>query len=139
MSVRQGRGRPPSVWRSELGMKFVEAVALAKYHHSEPITTGRAIRIVLRQPEFAPLRRYANGSTRYMQKQLVEIAEFFRMHPTFRELIGRGRIYWNTKLTPTPSDHLFQVLLIAYLLQQGIEPTGGDLVGITRARIEPTA
>jgi len=98
MTARKMRGRPPSVWRGPIGYKFVEAVALARYYHPQPITTGRAIRIVLRQPEFAPLQKYANGSTRYLQKQLVDAAEFWGIHPTFRELIGRSsRIYWNRK------------------------------------------
>jgi hypothetical protein len=98
MTARKGRGRPPAIWRGPIGYKFVEAVALAKYYHPRAITTGRAIRIVLRQPEFAPLQTYANGSTRYLQKQLIDAAEFWGMHPTFRELIGRSsRIYWNRK------------------------------------------
>jgi hypothetical protein len=89
---RKGRGRPPSVWRTEIGWKFVEAVADAKYNHRRLISTPRAIRIALQQPEFAQLRKY---STRYLQKQLIDAAEFWGMHPTIRELIGRSsRIYW---------------------------------------------
>jgi hypothetical protein len=101
MTARRGRGRPPSIWRGpigSIGYQFVEAVALAKYQHPRSITNRQAILIVLRQPEFAPLRKYANGSTRYLEKQLLDVAENWGMHPTFRELIGRGsRIYWNRK------------------------------------------
>jgi hypothetical protein len=94
MSVRQGRGRPPLVWRSELGMKFVEAVALAKYRHPHR-STPQAISIVLKQPDFAQLRKY---KARYLEKQLLDAAEYWGVPPVFRELIGRGsRIYWNTK------------------------------------------
>jgi hypothetical protein len=99
-----GRGRPASIWRGPIGYKFVEAVALAKYNHPRSITTGQAIRIVLQQPEFAPLKKYANRygrcSTRYLEKQLIDAAGFWRMHLpiSFRELIGpTSRIYWNRK------------------------------------------
>jgi hypothetical protein len=92
MSTRRERGRPPEIWHGSIGWKFVEAVALAKYYHSRPISTPHAIRIVQRQREFACLRRYA---PRYLQKQLLDAAEFWGVHPTFKELIGRSnRIYW---------------------------------------------
>jgi hypothetical protein len=114
MTARKGRGRPPSIWRSPIGYKFVEAVAHAKYRHPRPITTGLAIKIVLKQPEFAELRKYANGSTRYLEKQLIDVADFFGMHPTTRELIGRSsRIYWNRKSATAGGEN---VLLIALVL-----------------------
>jgi hypothetical protein len=99
VTARKGRGRPPAIWREAIGYKFVEEVALAKYRDPRPITTGQAILKVLKQDEFAPLRKYVkNGSTRYLQKQLIDAAESWGMHPTFRELIGRSsRIYWNRK------------------------------------------
>jgi hypothetical protein len=91
------RGRPPSIWRSPIGYNFAEAVAFAKYRHPHR-TNRQAILIVLQQPEFAPLQKYANGSTRYLEKQLLDAANFWGMHVTVRELIGRGsRIYWNRK------------------------------------------
>jgi hypothetical protein len=93
MTAPKRRGRPPSIWRSPIGYKFVEAVAHANYRHTG--TTGMAIKTVLKQPEFAELRKYAKGSTRYLQKQLIDVADYFGMHPTTRELIGRtSRIYW---------------------------------------------
>ena len=113
MRVRQGRGRPPSVWRSELGMKFVEAVALAKYRSLRPISTPAAIRMVLEQPEFEPFRKY-KGKPRYLEKQLIDVADYWGMLPVFRELIGRSsRIYWlrqNQKklLEQMKSNKLFQ-------------------------------
>jgi hypothetical protein len=80
-------------------MKFVEAVALAKYYHPSPITNRQAILIILQQPEFEPLKKYVkNGSTRYLEKQLLDAAEDWGVHATFRDLIGRGsRNYWNRK------------------------------------------
>jgi hypothetical protein len=74
--------------------------------------------MVLRQPEFAPLKKYANGSTRYLQKQLIDAAESWGMHPTFRELIGRGSPIWNQKtIVGTPSrDRTAAALAICFLL-----------------------
>lgn len=93
--MKARRGRPPSIWRGPIGYKFVEAVALAKYYSPRPISTPHAISIVLRQPEFAHLQRY---KVRYLEKQLLDAAEDWGVHPTFKELIGRGsRIYWNRK------------------------------------------
>jgi hypothetical protein len=103
MTPPKGAGRPPSIWRSPIGREFVEAVALARYRHPAPITIGRAIKIVLKNdPEFAKLRKYVrNGSTRYLQKQLIDAAEFWQMHPTFRELIGRNsRLFWMKQNQP---------------------------------------
>ena len=98
MTARKGRGRPPSIWRGPIGYKFVEAVAVTKYRSVRPITTAAAIRLALKEPEFAPLRKYANGSSRYLQKQLIDAAENWGVHPTFRELIGdTKRIYWSRK------------------------------------------
>jgi len=101
IAARRSRGRPPSIWRGPIGYKFLEAVALTKYNHPRPITTPQAIRIVLRQPDFAPLRKYATRSTRYLEKMLVDTAQNWGptgVHTTFKELIGSGkRIYWNTK------------------------------------------
>lgn len=98
--MKRARGRPPSVWRTEIGWKFVEAVALTKYYSVRPISTPAAMRIVLQKSEFAGLRKYANGSSEYLQKQLIDAAESmpWRINPALRELIGRGsRIYWNRK------------------------------------------
>jgi hypothetical protein len=95
MTSPKRRGRPPSVWRDPIGYKFVEAVAHEKYRNPALITTGRAIRNVLKQPEFAQLRKYANGTTRYVEKQLIDVADYFGMHRTTRELIGRtDRLPW---------------------------------------------
>jgi hypothetical protein len=92
MSVRRGRGRPSFIWRSELGMKFVEAVALTKYRSLRPISTPAAIRMVLEQPDFAELRKY---NAHYLKKQLLDAADYWGTTAAFRELIGRGsRIYW---------------------------------------------
>src|SRR5262249_35029745 len=91
---RRWRGRPASVWRTEIGLKFAVAVADTKYRQPSPITTPQAINFVLRQPEFAHLRKYKNGA-RYLQKQLLDAAEFWGVHPTTRELIGNSRqLYW---------------------------------------------
>jgi len=92
VSARKGRGRPPEIWHESIGWKFVEAVAHTKYNHLHLISTPHAIRIVQRQREFACLRKYA---PRYLQKQLLDAAEFWGVHPTIKELIGRSnRIYW---------------------------------------------
>ena len=90
------RGRPPFIWRSDLGREFVEAIAHEKYRNPALITTGRAIRNVLKnQPKFAQLRKYVNRTTRYVEKQLIDVADYYGMHPTIRELIGRtGRLPW---------------------------------------------
>jgi len=73
MTARKRRGRPPSVWHEEIGYKFVEAVAHTIYRHPRPMTTGHAIRMVLKQPEFAPLRKYAkNGSKGLGEERLGE-------------------------------------------------------------------
>lgn len=120
MTARKRRGRPPSIWRDPIGYQFVEAVAHAKYKHTRPMTAGQAIRKVLReQPEFAPLRKYVKkGSTRYLQKQLIDAAEFWGVHPTLRELIGRGSPIWNQKtIIGTPSrDRTASALAICFLL-----------------------
>jgi hypothetical protein len=121
MTARKARGRPASIWRGPIGYKFVEQVALAKYHHRQSITTGRAIRMVLREPEFAPLRKYAkNGSTRYLQKQLIDAAEFWGIRPSVRELIGRGSPIWNQKtIIGTPSrDRTAAAVAICFLLSR---------------------
>jgi hypothetical protein len=49
MTAPKRRGRPPSIWRSPIGYKFVEAVAHAIYRHTG--TTGMAIKTVLKQPD----------------------------------------------------------------------------------------
>src|SRR5205814_8849696 len=96
MTSPKRRGRPPSIWRDPtFAYKFVEAVAHEKYRNPALITTGRAIRNDLKQPEFAQLRKYANGTTRYVEKQLIDVADYFGMHRTTRELIGRtDRLPW---------------------------------------------
>ena len=49
-----------------------------------------------------------NGSTRYLEKQLLDAAEDWGMHPTFKELIGRSELleqkmnYWNKISGPYP-------------------------------------
>jgi hypothetical protein len=119
---KRGRGRPPSVWRTEIGWKFVEAVALTRYESVRPITNGTAIRIVLERPEFARLKKYANGKTDYLQKQLLDAAESCPwMSPTTRELIGRGTPVWNIHRKSTFSaswDGLFLMLALAWELEQ---------------------
>jgi hypothetical protein len=74
--ARKRRGRPSKIWRGEPGRRFFEAVALTRYKSVRPITNAAAIRMVLEQPEFAPLRQYAkNGDTGYLQKMLIDAAE----------------------------------------------------------------
>jgi hypothetical protein len=122
MTARRGRGRPSKIWRAEPGWKFFEAVALTRYKSVRPITNGSAIRIVLEQPEFARLKKYANGSTDYLQKQLLDAANSCPwMSPTTRELIGRGTPIWNEHRKSTfsaSSDGLILMLALAWELEQ---------------------
>lgn len=105
MNARKKRGRPPFIWHGPIGSKFQEAVIFEQYHVLPSGLLGRrktraaAIRSVLRQTEFAPLReKYANRSSRYLEKMYLDCAEFWRVLPTYREVIGKGLpIYWNTK------------------------------------------
>jgi hypothetical protein len=105
MNARKKRGRPPSIWHGPIGREFLRAVGDAQYHVlpsgllRRRKTRAAAIRSVLRQTEFALLReKYANRSTRYLEKMYLDCAEFWRVLPTYREVIGKGRpIYWNTK------------------------------------------
>jgi hypothetical protein len=113
---RRRRGRPSKIWRGEVGRKFVEAVALARYYSPRPITNSQAIRIVLRRPEFAPLKKYANGSTRYLEKQLIDAAEDWGVSATFRELIGKGSPIWNRKSTSARQEDLQNVSFLLMLV-----------------------
>jgi len=118
MTARKRPGRP-EIWRTEKGKKFVEAVAIEKYRHDK--TTGAAIKKVLNnQPEFAEFGKYKN---RYIQKQLIDVAEFFGMHPIIRQLIGRSsRIYWNKK-TPAgvAAAGVADILLMTLVLGDAYE------------------
>jgi hypothetical protein len=105
MKARKRRGRTPYIWHGPIGRKFLNAVRDEQYHFlpngllARRKTTAAAIRSVLRQTEFAPLgEKYANTSTRYLEKMYLDCAEFWRELPTYREVIGKGLpIYWNTK------------------------------------------
>jgi hypothetical protein len=66
------RGRPPSIWRAKAGKAFVRAVLAVKIDR-HPIKTTAAINAVLRQPEFAHLRRY---KLRYLEKKFQEVSDF---------------------------------------------------------------
>jgi hypothetical protein len=78
-AYQKKRGRPPSIWRSEIGAAFAYAVFQARSKirpRLELIKTTDAIRKVLRQPEFAHLKkRYPN--LRYLEKKYQEASDYW--------------------------------------------------------------
>jgi hypothetical protein len=98
MTARKRRGRPPSIWHGPLGKKFVTAVYVTQYEQGGFMgNRAKAIRSVLRRPEFAPIREKYRDS-RYLEKMFLDAAEYWRGLPTYKEVIGKGRrVYWDTK------------------------------------------
>jgi hypothetical protein len=88
------RGRPPSIWRAKAGTAFVRAVLAVKIDR-HPIKTTAAINAVLRQREFAHLRRY---KLRYLEKKFQEVSDFSNPYARLTKEMRKARaIYRNTK------------------------------------------
>jgi len=90
---RKKRGRPPFLWHGPRGRQFVTAVSITRYErrrrNGRPLlTAAEAIRLVLRQHEFAQLKKY---KLRYLEKQYWNALEFWSPWPSYKKLFGRGR------------------------------------------------
>src|SRR5262245_52150868 len=74
---RKKRGRPPLLWHGPRGKEFVRAVNITRYERRKGrplLTAAQAIRLVLKRPEFAQLRKYR---VRYLEKQSLNAVEFW--------------------------------------------------------------
>jgi hypothetical protein len=70
MTDRKKRGPKPSIWHTEYGKAFVYAV-LGVQAARNPIKIVDAISIVVKSPEFRPLKSY---DLRYLEKKYQEIS-----------------------------------------------------------------
>ena len=105
MNARKKRGRPPFIWHGPIGSKFQEAVIFEQYHVLPSGLLGRRKYEGCRHPLrlaadriCSPSRKICEPFERYLEKMYLDCAEFWRVLPTYREVIGKGLpIYWNTK------------------------------------------